>query len=108
MADNDYGIRMTAVRQSRMGLPQLAATGVALLTFIALIGAGAVLATGAITFQRPTTTIDIATLVLMIGMMVINAVLELAGFFTWVANLVIKRTGTPMTLLIAVVVAGGL
>ena len=107
-----------------MTYPQLAASAVALVTFVslaigriprlpinraamALIGAGLVLALGAITFQQAEGTIDISTIVLLLSMMVINAVLELAGFFAWVGDLVIERANSPLKLLILVTFTGG-
>jgi len=74
---------------------------------MALLGAGLALALGAITFEQAVTTIDLSTIVLLLSMMVINAVLELAGFFSWVGDLVIEQANSPMKLLVLVTLTGG-
>jgi len=74
---------------------------------IAMIGAGAVLVFGVLTLQQAERMIDLSTLILLFSMMVINAVLELSGFFTWVGEVVIEQANAPTTLLALVVVAAG-
>lgn len=103
---------------------QLGAAAIALLTFvalavgkvprlqmnraaIALVGAGAVMVFGIVSFEQALKTIDLGTIFLLLSMMVINAVLELAGFFTWVGELVIERANTPLVLLVLVVITAG-
>lgn len=105
--------------------PQIGAAVIALVTFIALaigevpglklnratiamVGSGAVLIFGVLTLQQAESTIDLSTLILLLSMMIINAVLELAGFFTWVGEVVIDRASAPMILLALVVVTSGL
>jgi Na+/H+ antiporter NhaD/arsenite permease-like protein len=78
---------------------QLGAAAIALLTFaalaigkvprlqmnraaIALVGAGAVMVFGIVSFEQALKTIDLGTIFLLLSMMGINAVLEPAGFFT--------------------------
>ncbi|MFN4292556.1 MAG: anion transporter [Thermoflexales bacterium] len=74
---------------------------------IAMIGAGAVLVFGVLTLPEAERTVDLGTLVLLLSMMIINAVLELSGFFTWVGEVVIERANAPTALLILVVVTAG-
>jgi len=107
-----------------MSYPQIIAAIVAAFTFIALaigriprfplsraaialVGAGAVLVLGAVTFDQAKHTIDLSTIFLLLSMMVINAVLELGGFFSWVGNLVIERANSPMKLLILITLTSG-
>lgn len=74
---------------------------------IAMIGAGAVLVFGVLTLAEAERTIDLGTLILLLSMMIINAVLELSGFFTWVGEVVIERANAPTVLLALVVVTSG-
>ncbi len=74
---------------------------------IAMIGAGAVLVFGVLTLPAAERTIDLGTLILLLSMMIINAVLELSGFFTWVGEVVIERANAPAVLLVLVVVTSG-
>lgn len=107
-----------------MQTTQIAAGIIALLTFVALavgrvpglrlnraaiamVAAGVVMVTGVLTLEQAEKTIDLSTIFLLLSMMVINAVLELAGFFTWVGQLVIERTRNPLALLIIIVLTGG-
>ncbi len=104
--------------------PSTGAAVIALLTFVALalgevpglrlnratiamIGAGAVLVFGVLTLAEAERTIDLGTLILLLSMMIINAVLELSGFFTWVGEVVIERANAPVVLLLLVVVTSG-
>ena len=104
---------------------EIAAGAVALVTFIALaagsvplirlnratiaaVGAGVLLALGVVTLSQAEATIDPNTLLLLLSMMVINSVLELAGFFNWAGQLVIERARSPLVLLVLVVLMGGL
>jgi Na+/H+ antiporter NhaD/arsenite permease-like protein len=107
-----------------MTYPQIAASFIALITFVALaagriprfpinraamalIGGGLVMVLQVLPFSEAQKTIDLSTILLLLSMMVINAVLELAGFFTWVGNLVIERASSPMKLLVLVTFTSG-
>lgn len=87
-----------------MNYAQIAASLIAALTFaalavgrvpryqmnraaMALVGAGLVLALGVLTLPQAEATIDLSTLILLLSMMVINAVLELGGFFSWIGGI---------------------
>lgn len=74
---------------------------------IAMIGAGAMILFGIVTLRQAESTIDLSTIILLLSMMIINAVLELAGFFTWVGNVVIERASAPLALLVLVTVTSG-
>jgi Na+/H+ antiporter NhaD/arsenite permease-like protein len=74
---------------------------------IAVVGSAVLLALGVVTLTQAGSTVDPSTILLLFSMMVINAVLELAGFFNWAGQLIIERAGSPRVLLILVVVTGG-
>jgi Na+/H+ antiporter NhaD/arsenite permease-like protein len=74
---------------------------------IALAGAGLILILNVVSFDDAMRSIDLSTIFLLLSMMVVNAVLELAGFFTWVGELVIERAQSPVALLVLVVLTAG-
>ncbi|MCC6802388.1 MAG: anion transporter [Anaerolineae bacterium] len=74
---------------------------------IALVGAGALVAVGAITQEQAFAAIDLGTLVLLGAMMIINVNLRLSGFFNLVTARVVKLARTPRMLLALIVVAAG-
>jgi Na+/H+ antiporter NhaD/arsenite permease-like protein len=76
-------------------------------TTIALVGAAALMAVGAITQQQAFAAIDLGTIMLLFAMMVINTNLRMAGFFRLVGNRVLQLANTPYSLLGLVVVASG-
>jgi Na+/H+ antiporter NhaD/arsenite permease-like protein len=66
---------------------------------IALVGAAGVLATGVLTFDDAVSAIDFATIVLLLGMMVVVAFLRRASFFDRLASWVLVRVTSPLGLL---------
>jgi len=87
------------------GLPGLALdrTGVALLGAIALIAAGCV------TPAEAMAAIDVPTMGLLFGLMVLSAQFRLSGFYAWITRRVAAaRLSPPRLLLLLVLVAGGL
>lgn len=74
---------------------------------IALVGAAALVFSGAITEKQGLAAIDTGTILLLAAMMVINVNLRLARFFQWVSNRVLKLARTPRALLALVIVASG-
>ncbi len=74
---------------------------------IALVGATALLALGAIPLEDAYAALDMNTLVLLFAMMVLNVNLRLAGFFRLVASEVIRLAHTPRQLLALIVVVSG-
>jgi Na+/H+ antiporter NhaD/arsenite permease-like protein len=87
------------------GLPGLALdrTGVALLGAIALVAAGKVAPAEAMA------AIDVPTMGLLFGLMVLSAQFRLSGFYGWVTRKVaLARVAPPRLLLLLILVAGGL
>lgn len=74
---------------------------------IALVGAVMLVAIGALPLEAALQSLDAATLILLFSMMVINAHLEMAGFFDWVAGFVIVRASSPRVLLALVIGVSG-
>ncbi len=68
-------------------------------TTITLIGVGALLVTRQIAFQQMGGFLDLNTLVLLFGMMIVNANLQLAGFFRLAGSLILRWTNSPRSLL---------
>jgi len=74
---------------------------------IALTGATALIAIGAIPLEDAYAALDLDTLTLLFAMMIINYNLRRAGFFQIVANRVIHHAHTSRQLLAYVIVASG-
>ncbi len=75
---------------------------------IALTGAALMLATGVITPEEAYRAIDLDTLALLLGMMIVVAHLKLSGFFRLVAGWALARAHSPLLLLAAVAVTAGI
>src|SRR4051794_35246748 len=73
----------------------------------ALIGALLMIVLRVVPIDRAWASIDLPTLTLLLGLMLLAASLARAGFFGWVADGVARRFRTPASLLGAVVVASG-
>ena len=73
----------------------------------ALLGAVLMIATGVMTPERAYRAINYDTLVLLLGMMLISAYLDLAHFFEWAAELVRNFSRTPAHLLLYVTLTSG-
>ncbi len=76
-------------------------------TGIVLIGAASLLALGATSLSEAVEGIDFDTLLLLFSMMVINACLSLAGFFTLVGHRVAMLARDPKTLLAMMILVSG-
>jgi Na+/H+ antiporter NhaD/arsenite permease-like protein len=74
----------------------------------ALLGAALMVATGAISLQDAERAIDLDTITLLLGMMVVAANLRLSGFFRLVTAWAVARARRPILLLAAVVIVAGL
>ncbi len=74
---------------------------------IALAGAAALIAVGAIDEKRALAAIDIGTILLLAAMMVINANLRMARFFRLVGDRAMRLAHTPKTLLALVILSSG-
>ncbi len=78
-------------------------------TGIALIGAIVLVAFGALSVEQAAQSVDIATLLLLFGLMIVSAQYAASGFYDGAAAAVARLGGSPHRLLAAViVVAGGL
>jgi Na+/H+ antiporter NhaD/arsenite permease-like protein len=74
---------------------------------IALTGAALMMAIGAITPDEAYRAIDLDTIALLLGMMIIVAHLKLSGFFRLVAGWALAHAHSPLALLATVVVTTG-
>jgi Na+/H+ antiporter NhaD/arsenite permease-like protein len=76
-------------------------------TGAALIGASLMVACGVLTLNEAYKGIDLDTLVLLLGMMIVVAYLRLSGFFALVNSWVLRHTHHPLVVMIAVVFVSG-
>ncbi len=74
---------------------------------IALVGAGLMLAFGPLGFEDALKAIDLDTIALLLGMMIIIAQLRVSGFFELAGGFALKRARGPLTLLAAIVIVTG-
>ncbi|HUI89306.1 MAG TPA: SLC13 family permease [Anaerolineales bacterium] len=86
---------MTYIGIALGGFPRLRMTR----TTITLLGVGALLITEQIKFKDIGQFLDLNTLILLFGMMIINANLQLAGFFSLAGGAILRFTHTPRGLL---------
>jgi Na+/H+ antiporter NhaD/arsenite permease-like protein len=77
-------------------------------TGAAIIGAGLMVATNVLTLEEAYRAINLDTIVLLFGMMIVVANLRLAGFFAMVSEWVIEHAHHPLTLLSAIAAVAGL
>ena len=75
---------------------------------IALVGGSLMVAAGALSIAEAARAIDIATLALLLGMMIVVASLRLSGFFRLAAGWAVAQARRPLALLAAVTAASGL
>jgi Na+/H+ antiporter NhaD/arsenite permease-like protein len=73
----------------------------------ALIGASLMVATGVMSLEEAYRAIDLDTIVLLLGMMIVIANLRLSGFFALVGERVARHARHPLTLLAALVLVSG-
>jgi len=76
-------------------------------TGVAIIGATAMVVSGAISWDAAVASVDAHTLVLLFGMMMLAAYLRLSGFFGLVIERSIGFARTPISLLAVIIVASG-
>jgi len=74
---------------------------------IAFVGATALVLVGALPLDRAFRAIDLHTLALLFGMMVLNANLRLAGFFGWAAGFTLRVARGPKSLLALLLATSG-
>jgi Na+/H+ antiporter NhaD/arsenite permease-like protein len=75
---------------------------------VALVGAGLMVASGVLSLQDAYKAIDLDTLTLLLGMMIVVASLRLSGFFAVATTWVVEHAKTPMILLCAVTATSGI
>lgn len=74
---------------------------------VALVGATALVALGALSLEEAYRAVDWNTIVLLLAMMILNVNLRLAGFFHLVTSRLITHARTPRRLLALIVVVSG-
>jgi Na+/H+ antiporter NhaD/arsenite permease-like protein len=74
---------------------------------VALVGASLMVACGALPLDEAYRAVDLDTLTLLLGMMILVANLRLSGFFTLAGGWVMRRAHRPLTLLAAITVVAG-
>ena len=72
-----------------------------------LLGAVAMVVSGALTLHDAYAAIDLDVLVFLLGLMLIVGYLEVGKFFEWAAGALLRRVTTPATLLFGVIVGAG-
>jgi Na+/H+ antiporter NhaD/arsenite permease-like protein len=75
---------------------------------IALVGAGLMVASGALPLEDAYKAVDLDTITLLLGMMIVVASLRLSGFFAIANAWVTERAKRPLILLSAVAVTSGI
>jgi Na+/H+ antiporter NhaD/arsenite permease-like protein len=73
----------------------------------ALLGAALMVAAGVLSVEEAYAAVDMETITLLLGMMIVAANLRLSGFFRMVEGFVIARARHPLVLLSAIVVVAG-
>ena len=74
---------------------------------IALVGAGLMVASGALPLEDAYQAVDLDTITLLLGVMIVVASLRLSGFFAVATAWVMERAKGPVVLLCAVVATSG-
>jgi di/tricarboxylate transporter len=75
---------------------------------VALVGASLMVACGALPLDQAYQAVDLDTLTLLLGMMILVANLRLSGFFRLAAGWVMRRARRPLALLAAVAAVSGM
>jgi Na+/H+ antiporter NhaD/arsenite permease-like protein len=75
---------------------------------VALVGACLMVASGVLPLEDAYKAVDLDTLTLLLGMMIVVASLRLSGFFALSTTWVMRRTRRPLVLLCAVTATSGL
>jgi Na+/H+ antiporter NhaD/arsenite permease-like protein len=74
---------------------------------IALVGASLMVASGAMTIEAAYKAVDLETITLLLGMMIVVASLRLSGFFGLATLWLVRKARRPVLLLAALVLAAG-
>jgi Na+/H+ antiporter NhaD/arsenite permease-like protein len=75
---------------------------------VALVGAGLMVASGALSLEDAYKAVDLDTITLLLGMMIVVASLRLSGFFAIATTWVVEHASSPLILLCAVTATSGL
>ncbi|MGA3403304.1 MAG: anion transporter [Acetobacteraceae bacterium] len=75
---------------------------------VALVGAGLMVASGVLSLEDAYKAIDLDTITLLLGMMIVVASLRLSGFFAVATTWIIEHAKRPMILLCAVTATSGI
>jgi Na+/H+ antiporter NhaD/arsenite permease-like protein len=75
---------------------------------VALVGAGLMVGCGALSLEDAYKAIDLDTITLLLGMMIVVASLRLSGFFAIATTWVVEHARRPMILLCAVTATSGI
>ena len=75
---------------------------------VALVGAGLMVASGVLSLEEAYQAIDLDTITLLLGMMIVVASLRLSGFFAVATEWIAEHAKGPMVLLAAVTATSGL
>jgi Na+/H+ antiporter NhaD/arsenite permease-like protein len=75
---------------------------------IALVGAGLMVASGALSLEEAYKTVDLDTITLLLGMMILVASLRLSGFFAIATTWMMEHAKSPVRLLFAVTATSGI
>jgi Na+/H+ antiporter NhaD/arsenite permease-like protein len=76
-------------------------------TGAAIIGASLMVGVNALSLEDAHQAINFDTIILLFGMMIVVANLQLSGFFSLVAQRIVEHAGSPVLLLIAIVAIAG-
>jgi Na+/H+ antiporter NhaD/arsenite permease-like protein len=76
-------------------------------TGVAIIGGALVVVTEVLPWERAVAAVDVHTLVLLFGMMIVAAYLRLSGFFRLVTYAAVRRAHSPVGLLALIIAAAG-
>lgn len=76
-------------------------------TGAAIIGAALMVATGSLTLEEAYRAINLDTIILLFGMMILVANLRLSGFFAMASQWVVERAHRPALLLAAIIAVSG-
>ena len=77
-------------------------------TGAAIIGASLMVAVNALTPEQAYAAIHLDTIVLLFGMMIVVANLQLSGFFTLISQGVVEHARHPLPLMVSIVAVSGL
>jgi Na+/H+ antiporter NhaD/arsenite permease-like protein len=75
---------------------------------VALVGAGLMVASGVLSLEEAYKAIDLDTITLLLGMMIVVASLRLSGFFAIATTWVVEHAKSPLVLLCAVTATSGI